>query len=115
MGSEYARGGYRMMAVTNPSLNRRVAFRYALVLIPLCSVALPLTGTVQALPYAVLSLIPNVLFAYYSGRFWGAPSDKTARACFWFSLFHLPAVMVLAMACKGDLWDNLLGKTGNAD
>jgi hypothetical protein len=23
--------------------------------------------------------------------------------------------MVLAMACKGDLWDNLLGKTGNAD
>ena len=115
MGSEYARGGYRMMAVTNPSLNRRVAFRYSLVLIPLCSVALPLTGTVQALPYAVLSLIPNVLFAYYSGRFWGAPSDKTARACFWFSLFHLPAVMVLAMACKGDLWDNLLGKTGNAD
>ncbi|KAL4400346.1 Protoheme IX farnesyltransferase, mitochondrial [Malassezia pachydermatis] len=107
MGNEYARGGYRMMAVTNPALNQRVAFRYALALIPLCSVALPLTGTVLAMPYAVLSLIPNLLFAYAAGRFWYRPSEKTARSCFWFSLFHLPAVMVLAMACKTDLWEHV--------
>lgn len=107
MGNEYARGGYRMMAVTNPGLNQRVSFRYALALLPLCSVALPMTGTVLALPYAVLSLVPNVLFAYYAGKFWWRPSEKTARACFWFSLFHLPAVMLLAMACKADMWESI--------
>lgn len=105
MGNEYARGGFRMMAVTNPALNRRVAFRYALALIPLCSVALPLTGTVEPWPYALLSLVPNVLFAWYAGRFWYRPSEHSARRCFWFSLFHLPAVMVLAMACKKDMWE----------
>lgn len=107
MGNEYARGGFRMMAVTNPALNRRVAFRYALALIPLCSVALPLTGTVEPWPYALLSLVPNVLFALYAGRFWYRPSEGSARRCFWLSLFHLPAVMVLAMACKKEMWDRL--------
>lgn len=107
MGNEYARGGFRMMAVTNPALNRRVAFRYALVLLPLCSVALPLTGTVEPWPYALLSLVPNVPFAVYAGRFWYRPSEGSARRCFWFSLFHLPAVMVLAMACKKEMWDRL--------
>lgn len=108
MGNEYARGGYRMMAVTNPALNRRVAFRYALSLLPLCSIALPITGTVLPIPYAVLSLVPNLLFAYYTGRFWHTPNEKSARMCFWFSLFHLPAVMLLAMACKAEMWDSIL-------
>lgn len=103
-GNEYARGGYRMMAVTNPALNRRVAMRYALALIPLCSVALPLTQTVQPMWYALLSLVPNLTMLYYTFHFWRWPGEKTARACFWFSLFHLPAVMLLAMACKKDLW-----------
>lgn len=106
MGNEYARGGYRMMAVTNPALNQRVAFRYALALIPLCSVALPLTGTVVPLPYAMLSLVPNIAFAYYTGIFWVRPNEKTARRCFWLSLFHLPAVMLLAMTCKTDMWES---------
>ncbi|WFD04769.1 heme o synthase [Malassezia vespertilionis] len=105
-GNEYARGGYRMMAVTNPALNRRVALRYAIALIPLCSVALPLTQTVQPMLYATLSLIPNLLFTYYTARFWRIPNEKTARACFWFSLVHLPAVMLLAMSCKYELWQD---------
>ena len=104
MGNEYARGGYRMMSVTNPALNRRVAARYALALVPLCGVALPLTGTVLPVTYAALSLVPNAAFAYYALRFWRVPSERSARQCFWMSLFHLPAVMLLAMACKADMW-----------
>ncbi|WFD36728.1 heme o synthase [Malassezia cuniculi] len=107
MGNEYARGGYRMMAVTNPALNQRVALRYALVLLPLCSVALPLTGTVYPTAYAALSLVPNLAFVWYAARFWRFPSEKTARKCFWASLFYLPAVMVLAMACKSELWSSV--------
>ncbi len=41
--AEYARGGYRMMAVTNPSLNRRVSLRYAVALLPICTVMMPLS------------------------------------------------------------------------
>lgn len=103
-GNEYARGGYRMMAVTNPMLNRRVALRYALLLIPLCSLALPLTYTVDPVAYGVLSLVPNVALAYASYQFYRRPSEATARACFRLSLVHLPAVMLLAMACKYELW-----------
>ena len=104
MGNEYARGGYRMMAVTDPALNQRVALRYALALLPLCGVALPLTGTVQPAAYAALSLVPNAAFAWCALRFWRFPSESTARRCFWASLFHLPAVMLLAMACKTEFW-----------
>ncbi|WFD32523.1 heme o synthase [Malassezia sp. CBS 17886] len=111
-GNDYARGGYRMMAVTDPALNERVAFRYALLLIPLCSVALPLTHVVLPLPYALLSLVPNALFAYFAGRFWWAPTEATARRCFWFSLIHLPVVMLLAMGCKEELWGSVLGGEG---
>lgn len=104
MGHEYARGGYRMMAVTDPALNQRVALRYALLLLPLCSAALPLTHTVHPAAYAVLSAAPNLAFIWHAARFWRAPAESTARRCFWASLFHLPAVMLLAMACKADLW-----------
>lgn len=103
-GNEYARGGYRMMAVTNPALNRRVALRYALILLPLCSIALPLTQTVEPIAYGVLSLIPNLALAYSAFQFYRKPSEATARACFRLSLVHLPAVMLLAMACKYELW-----------
>ena len=104
MGSEYARGGYRMMAVVDPALNQRVALRYALLLVPLCSLALPLTHVVHPVAYGLLSLVPNVPFAWAAAQFWRRPNEKTARRCFWFSLFHLPAVMLLAMACKSDFW-----------
>ncbi len=45
--AEYARGGYRMMAVTDPALNRRVSLRYAVALLPICTFMMPLSGIVS--------------------------------------------------------------------
>jgi protoheme IX farnesyltransferase len=108
--SEYARGGYRMMSASHPLLNRRTALRYAIACLPLCA-ALPLTGAVHPI-YALLSLPANVAFIHASWRFWRDQSDKAARWCFWVSLVHLPAVMLLAMVCKTGLWDGLLERLG---
>ncbi|KAE8247879.1 hypothetical protein A4X06_0g4121 [Tilletia controversa] len=139
--AEYARGGYRMMSVLDPGLNRRVSLRYALVLLPLCSIALPLAGTgavdlaslfglggsgadvattaattastqggaavVAPLPYALLSTPINAVMIHAAYKFWRTGTDKAARWCFWVSLVHLPAVMLLAMACKRDLWNGV--------
>ncbi|KAK0555376.1 Protoheme IX farnesyltransferase, mitochondrial [Tilletia horrida] len=131
--AEYARGGYRMMSVLNPALNRRVSLRYALLLLPLCSLALPLAGNldwtasflgwfsgassdaathsngsvVEPVPYALLSLPINGVMIHAAYRFWRQGTDKAARWCFWVSLVHLPAIMLLAMACKRDLWNGI--------
>lgn len=107
LSSEYARGGYRMMSVTDPALNRRTSLRYALALLPICSVALPLSGAVAALPYALLSLPPNLVLVQAAWGFWRKGTEKSARWCFWVSLIHLPAVMILAMATKKSLWDGV--------
>jgi hypothetical protein len=39
--------------------------------------------------------------------FWRKGTEKSARWCFWVSLIHLPAVMILAMATKKSLWDGV--------
>jgi len=141
--AEYARGGYRMMSVLDPGLNRRVGLRYALLLLPLCSIALPLAGiewgslpsfggsssggsggldflaslpaaakasastVVEPLPYALLSAPINAVMIHAAYKFWRQGTDRSARWCFWVSLVHLPAVMLLAMVCKRDLWNGV--------
>ncbi|CAO1614649.1 unnamed protein product [Sympodiomycopsis kandeliae] len=105
LSSEYARGGYRMMSVTNPSLNRRTSLRYAISLLPICSLALPLSGAVSPLAYSILSLPPNLILVQAAYRFWKEGTEKSARWCFWVSLVHLPAVMVLAMMTKKSIVD----------
>lgn len=99
---EYARGGYRMMSVTDPSLNRRTSLRYAISLLPICSVLLPWTGVVHW-SYAILSAPINLALVYASYGFWKHDGDKAARQCFWVSLIHLPAILLLAMACKTEV------------
>ncbi|KAJ1021142.1 hypothetical protein NDA16_003928 [Ustilago loliicola] len=68
--AEYARGGYRMMAVTNPALNRRVSLRYAVALLPICTVMMPLSGIVSPIAYAVLSTPLNGLLAHAAWKFY---------------------------------------------
>ncbi|MCO5613805.1 hypothetical protein L7F22_068083 [Adiantum nelumboides] len=99
---EYARGGYRMMSVTDPSLNRRTSLRYAISLLPICSILLPWTGVVHW-SYAILSAPINLALVYASYGFWKHDGDKAARQCFWVSLIHLPAILLLAMACKTEV------------
>ena len=105
--AEYARGGYRMMAVTDPALNRRVSLRYAVALLPICTLMMPFSGIVSPVAYAVLSTPLNLLMAHAAWKFYRQGTVKSARWCFWVSLIHLPAVMLLAMGCKPEVWDGL--------
>ncbi|GAK66865.1 gamma-butyrobetaine hydroxylase [Moesziomyces antarcticus] len=105
--AEYARGGYRMMAVTDPALNRRVSLRYAVALLPICTVMMPLSGIVAPVAFAVLSTPLNLLMAHAAWKFYTDGTVKAARWCFWVSLIHLPAVMLLAMGCKPEVRDGL--------
>ncbi|PWZ02019.1 hypothetical protein BCV70DRAFT_235655 [Testicularia cyperi] len=116
--AEYARGGYRMMAVTDPALNRRVSLRYAVALLPICTLMMPLSGIVSPVTFAVLSTPMNLLMAHAAWRFYREGTVKTARWCFWVSLIHLPAVMLLAMGCKPEIWDafcRVLGWSGDEE
>ncbi|KAJ2458441.1 Protoheme IX farnesyltransferase, mitochondrial, partial [Coemansia sp. RSA 2424] len=60
--ADYSKAGYRMMSVTRPRLNARVALRYALLMFPLCA-ALPALGIAD--PWLILdSSLVNGLMAY---------------------------------------------------
>jgi protoheme IX farnesyltransferase len=107
---DYARAGYRMMSVVDPGLNGRVALRYSLACFPICAV-FPWLGLTSS-AFAVLSCVPNGAMAWSAWRFWrarGAKRDAEAKRLFWASLVHLPAVLVLMMACKAEMWDSVLG------
>ncbi|CAO1638116.1 unnamed protein product [Parajaminaea phylloscopi] len=112
LSSEYARGGYRMMSVLDPALNRRTSLRYSLALLPICSVALPLSGAVLAVPYALASMPANLVLIHAAWKFWHKGDAASARWCFWVSLVHLPAVMILAMALKTGLWEGVAQSLG---
>lgn len=111
LSKEYARGGYKMMSVTNPSLNKRTSLRYAIALLPICSLWLPWTGVVHW-SYALLSAPINASLIYAAFAFWRKGGEKQARFCFWASLIHLPAILLLAMACKTDVVDGLVRLLG---
>lgn len=108
LSKEYARGGYKMMSVTNPNLNKRTSLRYAIALLPICSIWLPWTGLVHC-TYAILSVPINASMIYAAYGFWRKGGKKQARFCFWVSLIHLPAILLLAMACKADVVDGIVG------
>lgn len=95
---DYSRGGYRMMSVTNPDLCRRVALRYCLAMIPICTLA-PVTG-LTTWWFALDSLPLNLWFSYLGWRFYSYSDFKSARKLFHFSLFHLPLLLVLMILNK---------------
>lgn len=95
---DYSRGGYRMMSVTDPDLCRRVALRYCIGLIPICTMA-PVAG-LTTWWFALDSLPLNLWFTYLGWRFYNESDFKSARKLFHFSLFHLPLVMILLILNK---------------
>ena len=113
--AEYARGGYRMMAVTDPALNRRVSLRYAVSLLPICTVMMPASAIVHPVAFAALSTPLNLAMIHAAWKFYTDGTQKAARWCFWVSLIHLPAVMLLAMGCKPGLWDGLAERFRGAE
>ncbi|KAJ4383837.1 Protoheme IX farnesyltransferase, mitochondrial [Didymella sp. IMI 355093] len=103
---EYKNAGYRMLAWVNPRQNGRVALRYALLMFPVC-IGLSLAGITDP-SYMATSSVVNGWMAYRAWQFWRFDGHSgSARALFWASVWHLPIVMVLAMAQKKGLGERL--------
>jgi protoheme IX farnesyltransferase len=100
---EYRAAGLRMLCWTHPARNARVALRYSLVFVPLC-VALCAAGVTEW-SFAATSLPVNVWLVREAVRFWKFEGHRgSARGLFWASVWHLPVVMVLALAQKKGMW-----------
>jgi protoheme IX farnesyltransferase len=103
---EYKNAGYRMTAWVNPGMNGRVALRYAILMFPIC-IGLSYCG-VTDWSYVATSSVVNGWMALKAWQFWKAEGQKgTARGLFWASIWHLPIVMVLAMAQKKGLGERI--------
>lgn len=103
---EYKNAGYKMLAWVNPGRNGRVALRYSLVMLPIC-VGLCATGVTEW-TFAVASAPVNLWMVREAYRFWKYEGLKgSARGLFWASVWHLPAVMVLAMMEKKGMWQRV--------
>ncbi|KAK3346624.1 UbiA prenyltransferase family-domain-containing protein [Lasiosphaeria hispida] len=100
---EYRAAGLRMLCWVNPARNGRVALRYSLVFIPLC-IGLCAAGVTEW-SFAVTSAPVNVWLAREAVRFWRLEGHKgSAKGLFWASVWHLPVVLVLALAQKKGMW-----------
>lgn len=100
---EYKAAGLRMLCWVNPARNARVALRYSLVFVPLC-LGLCAAGVTEW-SFAVTSLPVNLWLIREAVKFWRYEGHKgSARSLFWASVWHLPVVMVLALAQKKGMW-----------
>ena len=95
---DYSRAGYQMMAVTNPALCRRVALRYCLATIPICTLASYCGLTTWW--FAFDSLLVNLVLCHRGWQFYRNPTSQTSRRLFYFTLFHLPLLMALLFLNK---------------
>ncbi|KAL8714601.1 MAG: hypothetical protein Q9220_001549 [cf. Caloplaca sp. 1 TL-2023] len=103
---EYKHAGYRMLAWVNPRMNGRVAFRYALLSFPICGALWWFGVTDQG--FLITSSVVNAWIVREAWSFWRKDGYKgSARGLFWSGVWHLPVVMVLAMAHKKGLWDSV--------
>ncbi|XP_015523985.1 protoheme IX farnesyltransferase, mitochondrial isoform X1 [Neodiprion pinetum] len=98
---DYSRAGYRMMAVTNPGLCRRVALRYTAAIMGLSYLAPALDVT--SWWFAVESTPLNAYFLYLAWQFYKESDSASSRKLFRFSLIHLPALMLLMLFNKKSL------------
>ncbi|KAL8907753.1 MAG: hypothetical protein Q9207_001236 [Kuettlingeria erythrocarpa] len=104
---EYKHAGYRMLAWVNPRMNGRVAFRYAVLSFPICGALWWFGITDQG--FLLTSSIVNAWIVREAWRFWRRDGQKgSARALFWAGVWHLPVIMVLAMAHKKGLWEGIM-------
>ncbi|RWS06119.1 protoheme IX farnesyltransferase: mitochondrial-like protein [Dinothrombium tinctorium] len=111
---DYARAGYRMMSVTNPSLCLRTALRHSYLIsiysLLMCTPALGLTN----LSFAIASLPLNAYLIYLTHKFKGKPDANSSRKLFRYSLIHLPSLIILMLLCKrSKKKENVDEKTAN--
>jgi protoheme IX farnesyltransferase len=103
---EYKAAGLRMLCWVNPARNARVALRYSIVFVPLC-LGLCAAGVTEW-SFAVTSLPANLWLIREAVKFWRYEGHKgSARSLFWASVWHLPVIMVLALAQKKGMWSRV--------
>lgn len=103
---EYKNAGLKMLSWVSPARNARVALRYSLVFVPIC-VGLCLAGVTEW-TFAVTSLPANVWLVREAWRFWRREGHKgSARGLFWASVWHLPALLGLALLQKKGMWQRV--------
>ncbi|XKL68446.1 hypothetical protein PGB90_003937 [Kerria lacca] len=95
---DYSKAGYRMMAVTNPSLCRRTALRYTVAITVLCCLA-PICDVTNY--FFILQTLPlNLYFTYLAFKFYRKSDSASSRKLFRFSLLHLPILITLMLINK---------------
>lgn len=95
---DYSRAGYRMMAVTDPALCRRVTLRHTIAL-QIFSTMAPILDTTNW--WFLLESTPiNLYFIYLAYQFYKDSSSATSRKLFRYSLIHLPLIMILFLLNK---------------
>jgi protoheme IX farnesyltransferase len=103
---EYKNAGYRMLCWVNPARNGRVALRYSLAVLPIC-ILLCYTGVAEW-SFALASAPVNLWLVREAWKFHKYEGFKgSARGLFWASVWHLPAVLVLAMVEKRGMWQRV--------
>ncbi|KAJ7089313.1 UbiA prenyltransferase family-domain-containing protein [Mycena belliarum] len=113
--ASYAQAGYQMLAVLSPRKNALVSLRHAALLVPICSVLIPLSG-LTTWTFALTSLVPNAIYAQAAWQFWRVGGEKEARLVFRHSLWYLPVIMALMMLHKqGVDWAKWLGLRDDED
>ncbi len=95
---DYSRAGYRMTSVTNPDLCRRVALRYSIGMIGLCSLAPVLDLTTWL--FAIDSLPLNLYLSYLSWKFYKNADSTSSRKLFRFTLIHIPLLIMFMLISK---------------
>ena len=130
--NEYKDAGYVMACWKNPKLNARVAFRYSLLMFPLCF-GLSYYNVTDWY-YQLDSALVNAWLSFWAMKFWWqqrynysakilkdrvkfnkgiALANIYARKTFWVSVWHLPAVLILAILHKKGRWDGLFADNEN--
>lgn len=127
IADQYKQAGYIMTAAENPKLNARVALRYSLLMFPLCF-GLTFYGITDWV-FPIDSAIANGWLTYLAYKFWKQQKENYrngskptseglalagahAKKLFWCSVWHLPAVLILAMLHKNGQWDRLFAYVG---
>jgi protoheme IX farnesyltransferase len=102
MRHDYARAGFRMMSVTEPKLCLDTALRHSCFILIystlMCTCLTTWTFGVDSLPL-------NVYLIYLSWKFRSDPNSKTSRKLFFYSLIHLPAIIMLMLISKRRITD----------
>ena len=87
-----------MASVVRPELCKRVALRYSIGMIGLCSAA-PLVDLTSWM-FAGASLPVNIWLSYLAWNFYRKGDSNSSRKLFRFTLIHIPALMILMLIGK---------------